>query len=99
MTKEQFVELIKSYEEQEERIDILDKVGITIWESPLIEFGYKMFEKYLISVFGQEHTDTIYWWLLEKRQHPDFKMYQDEKEIPMETIDDLWNYISKPIND
>ena len=90
MTKEKFIKLIKMHQQQNNDLDAVEKF-IAI-DSPIIEFGWFMFEFLMEEVFCEEARDTIYWWLYEYDE--DHKMYNcDGNEIPMNTIDDLWEFL------
>ena len=43
--------------------------------------------------FNDEDIELIGWWLYERRDNPELKMYIDKKEVPTETIEDIWNLL------
>lgn len=96
INREAFLELLENRKAQSERIDKLEEIGLSIWDSPLIEFGYTMFDKVIEAYFTEEGVDWIDWWLYEKNGDPETKAFDEDKdEIPMETMVDLWRYIKQ----
>lgn len=95
ISKEEFFSIIKEHNDQEERLETLSKVGITIWDSKLIEFGYGMFERVIKSNFNETGAEWIFWWLYERpfNSDKDLAWDQDKNPIPTKTLDDLWNII------
>ena len=83
ISKNEFIDLINNYIEL---TDLADK--IKTWT--LID---NLFHKVLSSKFNQEEIEDIDWWLYEKRGNPDLKYFIDKKEIPAETVEDLWNIL------
>ena len=43
--------------------------------------------------FNDEDIELIDWWLYERRNNPELKMYIDKKEVPTETIENIWNLL------
>lgn len=96
ISKIEFIELLKEHDAQEERIDTLEEMGLSIFDSPLIEYGTKLFEQMITSNFKEEGSDWIFWWLYEKDGDPDMKAWdENHNEIPLETMEDLWNLVEQ----
>lgn len=96
ITKEEFLELLKMREAQSERLDKLSDAGFPIWDTDVIEYGNLMFDKVVEAYFTQEGEDWIFWWLYEKNGNPEIKAWdEDNDEIPMETMEDLWRFIKQ----
>lgn len=96
LTKDEFIKLLEERNDQKNRVDILSSIGIEIFDSPLIEYGNMMFERLIEAYFTEEGSDWICWWLYEKNGHPDMKAWdENHNEIPMETMEDLWNYVEQ----
>ena len=96
LTKSEFIKLLEEKDDQENRIDTLSSIGINIFDSPIIEYGNMMFDRLLKAHFTSEGVEWIYWWLYEKNGDPEFKAWDDNhNEIPMETMEDLWNYVEQ----
>lgn len=95
ITKDEFFNLISEYKRWSDKIDkISDVLSISnLFECDWIDYTSILFGNTLNLVFTEEGVDTIYWWLYEKAGRPDFKMWQNDKEIPTETIDDLWEIV------
>lgn len=95
ITKEEFTDLILEHKNWNNRLDdVEDILGINTLEIDWIGYCYKLFDKTLYFLFEGEAVDNISWWLWEKSGNPEFKMWdKDDKEIPTETIDDLWEIV------
>lgn len=94
MTKERFVEVIELYQQQNELVDKYS--DLISYDSPIIEFGWKMFDAVLREAFSRSQLDWIHWWLYDRISLGEESPYYDgDKECYMHTIDDLWEYISK----
>lgn len=101
ITKDEFITLIDDYQKWSEQVDKASEVlGIsTLFESNLIDYTSRLFDKTINILFDENGTDDIYWWLYEKSGSPDFKMWNKEgNEIPSETIDDLWEIVKDSQN-
>lgn len=101
ITKDEFITLIDDYQKWSEQVDKASEVlGIsTLFESNLIDYTSRLFDKTINILFDENGTDNIYWWLYEKSGRPDFKMWDKEgNEIPSETIDDLWEIVKDSQN-
>lgn len=93
ITKEQFIKLISDKQAQNKRLETLASVfSSNVLDCDLIEYENLLFETMLKFLFKSEAVDDIYWWLYEKS--PDLKILdKDGKEMPTETIEDLWNIV------
>lgn len=101
ITKDEFITLIDDYQKWFEQVDKASEVlGIsTLFESNLIDYTSRLFDKTINILFDENGTDDIYWWLYEKSGSPDLKMWNKEgNEIPSETIDDLWEIVKDSQN-
>lgn len=95
MNKERFVEIIRRHQEQEERLDRLSE--IVNYDSPLIEFGWLMFDELMREAFNEDQCDWISWWLYERislttgEEFP----YWDENNVEryVHTPEELWDLI------
>lgn len=101
MDKSTFINLIEQHQEQSDRIDRLSE--IISYDSPVVEFGWKMFDKLMAVSFNENQLDWINWWLYERigfidgKEHP----YYDENNNAhyLHTAEDLWNFINKLTNE
>lgn len=59
----------------------------------LLEITGEEFDSLLKLAFNTDGIDTINWWLYEKSISPDLGIYQDGKELPSDTIEDLWELV------
>lgn len=89
--KDEFTELIQSCIEQDQRIDDLRKIFSTSFDDPIMDWGYKIFDMLLNMYFTKEGVNWISYYLWENSE----KCYYDEndKRVPLETINDLWNIV------
>lgn len=98
ITKEEFINLIT---EQIEWCDKIDEISETLnapslYECSWIEYASTLFDKILDFYFKEEGIDHINWWLYEKNRDPKLKMwYVHGKEIPTDTVEDLWNLVKE----
>lgn len=101
ITKNEFIDLINDYQNWSDQVDKASQaLGIsTLFESNLIDYTSKLFDKTINILFNENGTDDIYWWIYEKSVNPDLKMFDKEgNEIPSETIDDLWEIVKDSQN-
>jgi hypothetical protein len=97
MDKNTFISLIEQHQEQSDRIDRLSE--IISYDSPLVEFGWKMFDRVIEEAFNEEQQDWIFWWLYERvdiitgEELPYYD--KDDNAYYMHTVEDLWDYINK----
>lgn len=95
-TKEDFIEITLSYLTCLKDINKLYYLNVHFEGTSIYKFNHLMYAKYIISNFTDEGVDWINWWVFEKSDDQTLKAYdKDYKEIPMETIDDLWNYVKQ----
>lgn len=98
ISKAQFSDIIIANQKQSKQLDELKDLGFDLWETSVSEFGFQMFDKLIETNFCEEGRDWIFWWLYERDSIlGDVNKAWDEngKEIPTETIDDLWNLVEK----
>ncbi len=96
ITKEEFVKIISEQKKWDERLDEVGKVlNCFPLEMDWVEYGAKLFDNTISILFEEEGVDDINWWLFEKPHLLEGSGMWDEdgKEIPTETIDDLWNIV------
>ena len=92
--KQEFIDLITNYINLTDNIDKLDQLlHACIYEPKDYEFIDNMFHEILKYNFNDEDIELIDWWLYERRDNPELKMYIDKKEVPTETIEDIWNLL------
>ena len=96
ISKEEFIKLISVQKKWDNR---LDEVGKILDCSPLdmdwVEYGALLFERVINILFDMEGVDDINWWLYEKPILSSSTRMWDANgnEIPMETVEDLWNVV------
>ena len=104
ITKKEFCEFIKSYQEFQDNIDKFD-MAITgknyptiLFETNWYEANGKMLDIFLDSHFTEEGCELITWWLFEDLDHiiyetPDLFSQGQKVEYDVNNIEDLWNYL------
>ena len=96
ITKEKFIDLILKQQEWSNRVDEVSEVlnVPTLFESDWVEYASVLFDKTLALLFNEDGIDDIYWWMYEKSENPELKMWNESgKEIPTDTVEDLWNLV------
>lgn len=95
ITKEQFIDLISEHLKWNGRMEEIARVlNSFIWESDWVEYTSLLFDKTLKLSFNEDGIDDIDWWIYEKNGRPEMKMWDsNNKEIPTETIEDLWEIV------
>ena len=73
ITKDDFIKLLQEHDDQKNRLDTLSSVGIDIFDTALVEYGARMFERLIESYFTEEGADWVFWWLYEKGRDPEMK--------------------------
>lgn len=100
ITKEQFTELINTVLSFNKELDRWDDFGIDLFNLPLGDISSRMSELTYTNLFNDDGIDWINWWLYEKpalfKGEADNQAYdENNKVIPTDTIDDLWNIVEK----
>ena len=78
ISKEVFIDCIKSYERGLEFLRNMDKMGLDLYETPLCYASDTVFDMWLKVITDEEGSDLIYWWLFEDVEK---KIYEDDKVI------------------
>lgn len=90
ITKEQFTNIIESYNKFDEFCDQQHKLGVDLIESDLFNAVGILFDNAIYSNFIEEASDFIMWWMFESVNK---EIEVDGKTINLETIDNLWQYL------
>lgn len=95
ISKEEFITLINEHKKWDDRItQVCDVLKINLFDLDWLEYSSLLFEKTISFLFKEEAQDDIFWWLWEKAGRPKMKMWDaDDKEIPTETVEDLWELV------
>lgn len=94
MDKERFINFINKYIKMTDNIDKFNSLTHSyIYETNDWNFVSEMFYEILSENFTKEQIEDIDWWLYDRRNHPDLIYKIDDKIIPSETVEDLWNII------
>ena len=65
ISKEEFKELIQEHFDQDKRVDKLCEVFPESFGNPIIDWGFRMFDKLLNAYFDEEGEDWISYFLYE----------------------------------
>lgn len=98
ITKGKFIDLISEHQKWSSRIDEVSKVldAPNLFECDWVDYTAMLFDNTLNFLFKEEGVDTINWWLYEKDGRSDMKIWDETgKEIPTETLDDLWEIVKE----
>ena len=90
--REDFIDLINSIKEQEKRVDTLDSVFSSAFDNPIIDWGYKMFDKLINLYFNKEGVDWVSYYLWD---NPERCYYANGLKRALETPEDLWEIIKE----
>jgi hypothetical protein len=95
MNKEQFIKIIEQHQEQEKRIDRLSE--LIDYDSPLVEFGWLMFDNVMREAFNEDQRDWISWWLYDRISFTtgeELPYYEEgNEEHYVHTPEELWDLI------
>lgn len=90
ITKELFREQCKLMQQLDDVYNTLHDIRIDMLESPLYSIPSNLFENWTKTIGKEELQDLVYWWLYED---VDKIIWEGEKEIRIDTIDDLYDYL------
>lgn len=96
MTREEFEKFITNAQKYSEELDRWDKFGLSLYELPISEMGWELFNISVDIIFKEDGADWINWWLFEKPiffGKPSQAYNEDGSVIPTDTLDDLWNLV------
>jgi len=96
--KNDFIQLIQTYQAWEKKIDSVEKILDidNAFNIDWIEYSARLFEHTIEILFNNEGVEIINWWLFELEDKSGDCMWdEDGKVIPMKTIEDLWNYVKE----
>ena len=94
ITKEEFIELLNDRINWNDKVEQLrELLGSNLWESDIFNYGEILFEKILNLRFNDSGIDIIFWWLYERKYDKDLNIKIDGKEVPSDTLDDLWEIV------
>ena len=97
ITKTDFICLVELYKAYSKELNKWCKL-VPMFESELISYVEHMFANSIQIHFTEEGYDWIAWWLWEKNENPEMKAWdENKKEIPTETVEDLWDIVKKYI--
>ena len=99
ISKELFIKMIKTAERFEEEVDRWSDFGIDVFELPIGEIPWEMFNCWIDSHFNSEGQDWIHWYLWERKSLAtgDILPCYDENgvEFYVHTPTELWNIVQE----
>lgn len=94
ITKGEFIELLNDRINWNDKVEQLcELLKGNLWESDIFNYGEILFEKILNLRFNDSGIDIIFWWLCERKYDEDLNIKIDGKEVPSDTLDDLWEIV------
>lgn len=94
ITKGEFIELLNDRINWNDKVEQLCKLlKGNLWDSDIFNYGEILFEKILNLRFNDSGIDIIFWWLYERKYDKDLNIKIDDKEVPSDTLDDLWEIV------
>lgn len=94
ITKGEFIELLNDRINWNDKVEQLcELLKDNLWESDIFNYGEILFEKILNLRFNDSGIDIIFWWLYERKYDKDLNIKIDGKEVPSDTLDDLWEIV------
>lgn len=97
MTKEQFVRMMDAAEAFEQEVERWNDFGIELYELPIGEIPWEMFNCWLDANFNSNGKDWINWYLWERRSiftNEVLPCYdENDNEFYVNTSEDLWELV------
>lgn len=95
VTKESFLKTLAIQRKGSNYVDTLYDHGVNIIETDLNEAFGEVFDQWVFSNFNEEGTDWVFWYVYERTRKTGEPDAWDEggNVIPMETDEDLWNFL------
>lgn len=92
--KNEFISLIKDFQEYYSKIDKLSKeLNLNLYESSLTDYTFKLFDHTVSSNFSEEGADIINWFLYEKSADNSLGFFVEGEEVPSDTAENLWEIV------
>lgn len=99
MTKENFIKLINEFNEFEAMIDKCEgTLGITIFESPLIETAHIWFDTIINETFTETGADLVNGYLFDHFNKQELVIYNNSETIIIDNPADLWDYVQEYVS-
>ena len=90
ISREKFKRQLELAQSLDQITELLHDNGIEILESKLFNIPSELFSNFLYCVCTDDGADWVEWWLYEDVEKV---VYEGDKEIRLDTIDDLYNYL------
>lgn len=100
ITKELFIKFINNAKAFDKELDRWHDFGIDIFELPISDYAWKMYDCFLEENFTSDGIDIINWWMFEKYMIPNKpnELYDSNNNvIPTNTIEELWECIKNDV--
>lgn len=99
MTKEQFVRMVDAAEAFDEEIERWNDFGIELFELPIGEIPWEMFNCWLDITFNSDGKDWINWYLWERKNVFTGEVLpcwdENDQEFYVNTPEDLWKLVEQ----
>lgn len=96
MTKEQFVDMMIITEKFMAEVDKWDDFGLQIFDKPIVELPWEMFDLFLSTHFDEDGMDWIHWYLFERVGYNGEILScwdENDKEFIVKDPEDLWKLV------
>lgn len=99
MKKVTFLKLLDLISNVGKDAEKLEKLGIDVCESTLVNGMCELFDAVMEDAYGQEGLERIQWWVYEKSHNPELKAYKtneyDKGVEIIRNVDELYNYLEE----
>lgn len=97
ISKNLFIKMMQSAEKFSAEIDRWSEFGIDVFEIPIGEIPWDMFNAWCESHFDEEGQDWINWYIFERKSIATGQILacydENGKEFYVRTLDELWNLV------
>lgn len=97
ISKEEFTKLINWHDEQNARLNELNKIFPDCYSADIFDSPFKLLDTIFRICFDEEGVEWISWWMYDTYNYTtkkyDRSYKEDGKEINVETLDDLWKLV------
>lgn len=101
VTKDNFIEMISLAERFDAEVDRWNLFGIQVFEMPIAEIPWQIFDNWSASHFNGDGIDWINWYLFERKDWNTNQVLpcydENNEEFYVNTPEDLWNLVKEYI--
>lgn len=99
ITRKSFIKMMQTAEQLEEEIDRWNKFGINIYDLPISDIPWAMFDIWVDCHFDMEGKEWITWYLWERKSFTTNEVlacyHEDGTEFYVRNPSDLWDLVKK----